>query len=293
MKLNCPIGQFRVDSDKTVKLKKTPTKIAPLYQSTEEYEQMLADYRAEISRWQAILYAGQTQSLLLIFQGMDSAGKGGAIRHVMSGINPQGCQVHSFGRPSEEELAHDYLWRSTLRLPRRGMIGIFDRSYYEEVLVVRVKPEVLASQPLPAPLVNYKGFWKDRYHDIRQFEGYLNRNGTKVVKFFLHLSPEEQRRRLVERINDPEKNWKFRLGDLDCRSRWSDFQKAYQDCLQQTSSVEAPWYIVPADDKRNARLIVSQIVLQTMQKLELKLPTPSPSLMEDLAQARKLLAEET
>ena len=293
MKLNCPIGQFRVDSDKTVKLKKTPTKIAPLYQSPEDYEQMLSEYRAEISRWQAILYAGQTQSLLLIFQGMDSAGKGGAIRHVMSGINPQGCQVHSFGRPSEEELAHDYLWRSTLRLPRRGMIGIFDRSYYEEVLVVRVKPEVLASQPLPAPLVNYKGFWKDRYHDIRQFEGYLNRNGTKVVKFFLHLSPEEQRRRLVERINDPEKNWKFRLGDLDCRSRWSDFQKAYQDCLQQTSSVEAPWYIVPADDKRNARLIVSQIVLQTMQKLELKLPTPSPSLMEDLAQARKLLAEET
>jgi PPK2 family polyphosphate:nucleotide phosphotransferase len=293
MKLNCPIGQFRVDSDKTVKLKKTPTKIAPLYQSPEDYEQMLAEYRAEISRWQAILYAGQTQSLLLIFQGMDSAGKGGAIRHVMSGINPQGCQVHSFGRPSEEELAHDYLWRSTLRLPRRGMIGIFDRSYYEEVLVVRVKPEVLASQPLPAPLVDYKGFWKDRYHDIRQFEGYLNRNGTKVVKFFLHLSPEEQRRRLVERINDPEKNWKFRLGDLDCRSRWSDFQKAYQDCLQQTSSVEAPWYIVPADDKRNARLIVSQIVLQTMQKLELKLPTPSPSLMEDLAQARKLLAEET
>ncbi|MBL8854525.1 MAG: polyphosphate kinase 2 family protein [Planctomycetaceae bacterium] len=292
MKLACPISQFRVAPDKSVKLKKTATKIDPLYTSDDDYESKLASYREEIAHWQSILYAGQQESVLLIFQGMDSAGKGGAIRHVMSGINPQGCQVHSFGRPSEEELAHDYLWRCLLRLPRRGMIGIFDRSYYEEVLVVRVKPEVLAGQNLPADLVKHKNFWKDRFHDIRQHEAYLHRNGTKIIKFFLHVSADEQRERLLARIDDPEKNWKFRLGDLDCRSHWADFQKAYQDCLEQTSTTESPWYIVPADDKRNARLIISQIILQNMQKMELQLPSASPALIQDLATARKLLQDE-
>ncbi|MDP1560937.1 MAG: polyphosphate kinase 2 family protein [Pirellulaceae bacterium] len=292
MKLDCPISQFRVAADKSVKLKKTATKIDPLYTSDQDYESKLANYREEIAHWQSVLFAGQQQSLLLIFQGMDSAGKGGAIRHVMSGINPQGCQVHSFGRPSEEELAHDYLWRCLVRLPRRGMIGIFDRSYYEEVLVVRVKPEVLAGQSLPTSLVQQKNFWKDRYNDIRHHESYLHRNGTKIVKFFLHLSADEQRKRLLARIDDPGKNWKFRLGDLDCRSHWAGFQKAYQECLEQTSTAESPWYIVPADDKRNARLVVSQVILQTMQKMDLKFPTASSGLVQDLATARKLLQDE-
>lgn len=292
MKLDCPISQFRVTTGKSLKLKKVATKIDPVYTSVEDYESKLKEYREEISHWQASLYAEQLQSLLLIFQGMDSAGKGGAIRHVMSGINPQGCQVHSFGRPSEEELDHDYMWRSTIRLPRRGMIGIFDRSYYEEVLVVRVKPEILAGQKLPEHLVKAKDFWKGRYHDICQQEAFLHRNGTKIVKFFLHVSPDEQRRRLLERIDDPEKNWKFRLGDLDCRSRWGDFQKAYQECLERTHSAEAPWYIVPADDKRTARLIVSQIILQTMQKMNIQKPVLSPALIQDLATARKQLNDE-
>jgi polyphosphate kinase 2 (PPK2 family) len=173
------------------------------------------------------------------------------------------------------------------------MIGIFDRSYYEEVLVVKVKPEVLAGQRLPNQLVNHKNFWKDRYQDIRQSEAYLHRNGTKVIKFFLHLSVDEQRRRLLERMDDPEKNWKFRLGDLDCRKHWTAFQKAYQECLEQTTTPESPWYIIPADDKRNARLIVSQAILQTMQKMDLRLPQPSPDLINDLATARKMLNDET
>lgn len=292
MKLDCPISEFRVANEEQVKLKKSETNISPLYKSKEDYEAKLAEYRTEIAHWQSLLYAGQRQALLLVFQGMDAAGKGGTIRHVMSGINPQGCHVHSFNRPSEEELAHDYLWRCTTRLPRRGMIGIFDRSYYEEVLIVKVKPEVLAGQALPEHLVNHKSFWKDRYHDIRQFESYLHRNGTTVVKFFLHMSFEEQRRRLLERINDPEKNWKFRLGDLDCRSKWAKFQKAYQDCFARTSTDDSPWYVVPADDKRNARLIVSQAILQTMRKMALVLPKPSLELLKDLATAREQLAAE-
>jgi PPK2 family polyphosphate:nucleotide phosphotransferase len=237
--------RFRVDGDKPCKLKRTPTSVPPLFTSAADYESQLADYRQQINDLQSLLYAEQQRSVLLIFQGMDTAGKGGTIRHVMSGINPQGCQVHSFGRPSEEELAHDYLWRCVRRLPRRGMIGIFDRSYYEEVLVVRVKPEVLAKQPLPPELVERKHFWTDRFADIRQFEDYLGRNGTKIIKFFLHISPEVQRLRLLARIDDPQKNWKFQLGDLDCRSYWSDFQKAYQDCLQHTTSKNAPWYVIP------------------------------------------------
>ncbi|MBL8888494.1 MAG: polyphosphate kinase 2 family protein [Planctomycetaceae bacterium] len=293
MKLDCPISKFRVANDAEVKLKKSETTIPALYKSEQDYETKLSEYRTEIAHWQSLLFAGQQQALLLVFQGMDTAGKGGTIRHVMSGINPQGCHVHSFGRPSEEELAHDYLWRCTTRLPRRGMIGIFDRSYYEEVLIVKVKPEVLAGQPLPEHLVNHKSFWKDRYHDIRQFESYLHRNGTTVVKFFLHLSPEEQRRRLLARIDDPEKSWKFRLGDLDCRSQWSKFQKAYQECFARTSTAESPWYIVPADDKRNARLIVSHVILQTMRKMNLALPEPTPELLQDLATAKEMLAAES
>ncbi len=292
MQLKGSITKFRVDSDQPLKLKKTPTSIPPLFSSTGEYRDLLAEYRTEIGHWQSILFAEQRQSLLLIFQGMDTAGKGGAIRHVMSGVNPQGCHVHSFGRPSEEELAHDYLWRCVLRLPRRGMIGIFDRSYYEEVLVVRVKPEVLASQQLPANLVNEKKLWAERFADISQFESYLARNGTKIVKFFLHVSPEEQRKRLLARIEDPEKNWKFRMGDLDCRSHWTAFQKAYQECLSETSSKHSPWYVIPADDKRNARLLVSKIIVDTLSEMNLQYPVASPAHRQDLAEAKQLLADE-
>jgi len=291
MKLDCSISQWRVVPDQSLKLKKVPTKIEPLFQSTEDYRAKLSEFRAEISEWQSLLYAARQQSLLLVFQGMDTAGKGGAIRHVMSGVNPQGCQVHSFGRPSDEELEHDFLWRCVKRLPRRGMIGIFDRSYYEEVLVVRVKPEVLATQLLPPALVQRKNFWSDRLDDIRQFETYLHRNGTKVVKFFLHVSPEEQRRRLLERIADPTKNWKFRLGDLDCRQHWQEFQRAYQDCLQHTTTKPSPWYIVPADDKRNARLIVSQVILHTLEKMRLELPSLSAAQQQDLITAKQRLED--
>jgi len=291
MKLDCPVSQWRVAPDQSVKLKKVPTKIDPLFQSSEDYRTKLSEFRAEISQWQSVLYASRQQALLLVFQGMDTAGKGGAIRHVMSGVNPQGCQVHSFGRPSDEELEHDFLWRCVQRLPRRGMIGIFDRSYYEEVLVVRVKPEVLATQLLPPALVQRKNFWSDRLHDIRQFETYLHRNGTKVVKFFLHVSPEEQRRRLLDRIADPTKNWKFQPGDLDCRRHWQGFQQAYQDCIGQTSTKQSPWYIVPADDKRNARLIVSQVILQALGKMQLELPTLTLAQQQDLFTAKQQLEE--
>lgn len=289
VKLDCPISKWRVAPDQALKLKKIPTHIEPLFQSSDDYKTKLGEFRAEISHWQSLLYAIKQEALLLVFQGMDTAGKGGAIRHVMSGVNPQGCQVHSFGRPSEEELEHDFLWRCITRLPRRGMIGIFDRSYYEEVLVVRVKPEVLATQLLPPALVQRKNFWSDRLDDIRQFETYLHRNGTKIVKFFLHVSPEEQRRRLLERIADPTKNWKFRLGDLDCRQHWHEYQQAYQDCLRHTSTKQAPWYVIPADDKRNARLIVSQVILQTLEKMALELPTLSAAQAQDLIVAKQQL----
>jgi PPK2 family polyphosphate:nucleotide phosphotransferase len=227
----------------------------------------------------------------LIFQAMDAAGKDGAIRHVMSGINPQGCQVFSFKHPSATELDHDFLWRTTQSLPERGRIGIFNRSYYEEVLIVRVHPEILRSEGLPAQSVDENDVWQGRYRSIVDLENHLHRNGTRIIKFFLHLSKDEQRRRFLERIDDPDKNWKFSLADVEERKYWKEYMKAYQECLGATSTESAPWYVVPADDKENARLIISKIVLDVFKGLNMSYPKASAKRRRELRALRKSLVK--
>ncbi len=261
---------FRVHEGQKVDLKKWPTKVNPLFESKKEYKKLLEDHIAELSERQNLLYASDSYSLLLIFQAMDAAGKDGAIKHVMSGINPQGCEVSSFKHPSAEELDHDFLWRTTRRLPARGQIGIFNRSYYEEVLIARVHPEILRAEKLPH--VDEKSIWKDRYRSIVDLEKHLHCNGTVIVKFFLHLSKEEQRKRFLARLKDPNKNWKFTVDDLHERKYWKQYMHAYEECLSATSTRQGPWYIVPADDKENARLIVSEILLETLKGLKLRVP---------------------
>jgi PPK2 family polyphosphate:nucleotide phosphotransferase len=227
-------------------------------------------------------------ALLVIFQGMDAAGKDGVIRHVMSGIDPQGCHVWSFKAPSAEELKHDFLWRTTLPLPERGRIAIFNRSYYEEVLVVRVHPELLDAQRLPP--AEPQSVWQGRYQSIVDSESHLHRNGTRIVKVFLHLSEDEQRQRFLQRADDPEKSWKLTLGDLEERKLWKQYMRAYEACLAATSTATAPWYVVPADDKKTARLIVARIVLETLQALKLTYPKPTKARQKELHTLRKLLA---
>ncbi|MGA7950450.1 MAG: ADP-polyphosphate phosphotransferase, partial [Thiobacillaceae bacterium] len=261
MKINSK--DFRVQEGAKVKLKKWPTLVKPVYQSKEQYQELLGKHVGELSTLQQLLYASNHYALLLIFQAMDAAGKDGAIKHVMSGVNPQGCQVFSFKHPSATELEHDFLWRTSQCLPERGRIGIFNRSYYEEVLIVRVHPEILQGQGLPDGLVDEKTIWQNRYRSIVDLENHLNRNGTRIIKFFLHLSEEEQRRRFLDRIDEPEKNWKFSLADIEERKFWNQYMQAYEACLSATSTETAPWYVVPADDKQNARLIVSNIILDT------------------------------
>ena len=269
--MNINSKNFRVKADEKVKLKEWPTREEPYYQSKEEYQQILIEHTQELSAQQNILYASNCDSLLLIFQGMDAAGKDGAIQHVMSGINPQGCEVYSFKQPSAEELEHDFLWRTTCRLPERGRIGIFNRSYYEEVLVVRVHPELLLNEGFPDGLID-ETIWEERYRSIVDLEKHLYRNKTRIIKFFLHLSKDEQRKRFLARIDHPEKNWKFNPADVQERSYWNNYRKAYEACLSATSTKQAPWYIVPADDKENARVIVSQIILDTLKKLRMSYP---------------------
>src|SRR5277367_3105596 len=229
-----------------------------------------------LSALQERLYADHTWSVLLIFQAMDAAGKDSAIKHVMSGVNPQGCQVFSFKHPSAEELEHDFLWNAERRLPERGHIGIFNRSYYEEVLIVRVHREILNGENLPEELVDIKHFWRDRYRSIVNLEDHLHRNGTRIVKFFLHLSKEEQKKRFLKRIDDPEKNWKFSADDIKERKYWNRYMKAYEECLDATSTGDVPWYVVPADDKENTGLIISRIVLDALQTLKMSYPKTSP-----------------
>ncbi len=284
--------QFRVRPGKKVDLRKWPTKVKPAYESKEEYKALLADHIQKLSARQNLLYAADQYALLLIFQAMDAAGKDSAIKHVMSGINPQGCQVFSFKHPSPEELDHDFLWNATRRLPERGRIGIFNRSYYEEVLIVRVHPEILAGQGLPRELVNEDTIWRDRYRSIVNLEDHLHRNGTRIVKFFLHLSKEEQRRRFLKRIDQPEKNWKFSVDDIKERDCWKQYMKAYEGCLSATSTRTAPWYVVPADDKENAQLIVSRVILDTLRELKMSYPEPSPERRRELLAIRKLLQKE-
>jgi PPK2 family polyphosphate:nucleotide phosphotransferase len=266
---------FRVQKGDKVKLNKWPTLIKPIYKLKNQYQEILEKQVGELSSQQELHYASSRYAILLIFQAMDAAGKDGIIRHVLSGINPQGCQVFSFKHPSPQELEHDFLWRTMLSLPERGRIGIFNRSYYEEVLIVRVHPEILLAENIPDSLLNKKMVWQERYHSIVDYEKHLHRNGTRIIKVFLHLSKEEQRKRFIARIDDPKKNWKFSLGDFEERKYWEQYMRIYEECLTATSSRNAPWHIVPADDKENARLIVSQIILDTFKTLKMAYPKPT------------------
>jgi PPK2 family polyphosphate:nucleotide phosphotransferase len=281
--------EFRVRLGEKVNLGEWPTRVKPFCKSKKRYQKLLGEHVEELSSLQSLHYASNRYALLLIFQGMDGAGKDGAIRHVMSGVNPQGCEVFSFKQPSAEELEHDFLWRTTRRLPERGRIGIFNRSYYEEVLVVRVHPEILRAQGLPKELRDEKTIWKERYRSIVDLEEHLHCNGTRVIKFFLHLSKDEQRKRFLERIDAPDKNWKFSLADIQEREYWKHYMRAYEDCLTATSTHEAPWFVVPADDKENARLIVSQIVLDTFQELKMTYPKTTSKRRRELKSIRQRL----
>lgn len=274
---------------RNVELKERPTLIKPFYKSKDQYKSILDRHISELSDLQNILYADNRYAILLIFQALDAAGKDGAIKHVMSGVNPQGCQVFSFKHPSPEELDHDFLWRTTRDLPQRGMIGIFNRSYYEEVLIARVHPEIIQAEQIPEDLLDSKTIWEDRYRSIRGLEKHLYCNGTRVIKFFLHLSKEEQRRRFLKRLDDPSKNWKISLADIQERRFWKDYMKAYEACLSATSASKAPWYIVPADDKENAHLIISQTIVDTLKDLKISYPQPDAQHQKELLQIRKEL----
>jgi PPK2 family polyphosphate:nucleotide phosphotransferase len=282
---------FRVREGDAVDLKKWPTIVDPVYRSKKEYQKLLSEHVARLSALQQLLYASDAHAILLIFQAMDAAGKDGAIKHVMSGVNPQGCQVFSYRHPSPTELQHDFLWRTTRDLPERGRIGIFNRSYYEEVLIVRVHPELLRGEGVPDAPPVHKTVWRERYRSIVDLERHLHDNGTRIVKFFLHLSKEEQRKRFLQRIDDPAKNWKLSLADVEERKYWKDYRKAYEECLGATSTRDVPWYIVPADDKENARLIVSRIVLDTLEGLKMTYPETSAEHRKELLSIRKQLAE--
>jgi len=283
---------FRVKEGDKVKLTDWPTLIKPLCKSKDDFATALHEHVEQLSELQSRLYAHDRYALLLIFQAMDAAGKDGAIKHVMSGINPQGCQVYSFKHPSAQDLDHDFLWRTTTCLPERGRIGIFNRSYYEEVLIVRVHPEILLAQRLPDEVMDEKTIWKRRYRSINHLESHLYRNGTRVVKVFLHLSKEEQRKRFLKRIDQPDKNWKFSEADMQERRLWDSYMEAYEDCFEATSTKHAPWYIVPADEKDNARLIISRIVLDALADLNPSYPEPSAEQRRQLQELRKQLMEE-
>jgi PPK2 family polyphosphate:nucleotide phosphotransferase len=280
--------EFRVREGEAVDLKKWPTKIDPVYKSKEHYKSLLEEHVAKLNAMQEAQYASNRYAVLVILQGMDASGKDGAVRHVMSGVNPQGCRVYSFKQPTEAELAHDFLWRTSLHLPERGRIAIFNRSYYEEVLIVRVHRDILEHEGVPDADRRHK-LWRDRYRSINDFEKHMDVNGTRIVKFFLHLSKEEQLERFLQRIDDPKKNWKFSDSDVKEREFWDDYRKAYEECLGATSTSDAPWYVVPADDKENARLIVSQIVVDTFEKLDLSYPKASPKRVRELQAIRKEL----
>jgi PPK2 family polyphosphate:nucleotide phosphotransferase len=291
MKMKINSKDFRVREGDEVNLRKWPTNVEPVYKSKEFYQKRLEEHVAQLSSLQQLLYASNRHAVLLIFQAMDAAGKDGAIKHVMSGVNPQGCQVFSFKHPSAEELEHDFLWRTTRDLPERGRIGIFNRSYYEEVLIARVHPKILRSEGLPDALLNEKIVWHDRYRSIVDLERHLHGNGTRIIKFYLHLSKEEQRKRFLERIDVPEKNWKFGIADIEERKFWKHYMKAYEECLSATSSRDAPWYVVPADDKENARLIVSQIILDTFEGLKMTYPKADAKRRQELQLIRERLAK--
>ena len=283
---------FRVKEGTKVVLKKWPTRSDRVYKDEADYASILKEHVKKLSAQQELLYASGRYAVLLIFQAMDAAGKDGVIEHVMSGVNPQGCQVYSFKHPSATELKHDFLWRTTRDLPERGKIGIFNRSYYEEVLIVRVHPKILQGEGLPDSRSGTgKTIWEERYESITGLERHLDRNGTRVIKFFLHLSKEEQRKRFLARIDAPDKNWKFSEPDIEERGYWKEYMRAYEKCLSATSTKHSPWYIVPADDKPNARLIVSKVVLDTLEDLKLAYPETTGPRRRELLKLRKELAK--
>jgi PPK2 family polyphosphate:nucleotide phosphotransferase len=289
MIMKIDIKDYQVLEGDKVHLRKWRTKVRAVYKSKAHYQKLLCEHVSQLSSLQQLLYASDRYAVLLIFQAMDAAGKDGAIRHVMSGINPQGCQVFSFTHPSPIELQHDFLWRTTRDLPERGRIGIFNRSYYEEVLIARVHPEILQSERVPNAPRDVSAVWADRYSSIVNLERHLNVNGTRIIKFYLHLSKDEQRKRFLKRIDEPEKNWKVSLADVQERKFWKHYMKAYEECLSATSTRYAPWYVVPADDKENARLIVSRIILDALEELKMAYPKSSATRRRELLSMRKRL----
>lgn len=290
--MNINPEDFLVRKGDKVNLQKWPTKIAPIYETKDQYKELLSEHVKLLSEQQQLLYASNQHAVLLIFQAMDAAGKDGVIKHVMSGVNPQGCQVFSYKHPSPAEQQHDFLWRTTRDLPERGRIGIFNRSYYEEVLIVRVHPEILQSQAVPYKLSDKKSIWDSRYHSITGLEKHLHANGTRIIKFFLHLSKEEQQKRFLERIDNPQKNWKFSQADIEERKFWKQYMVAYEQCLSATSTNNSPWYVVPADDKENTRLIVSTIILNTLNELKMNYPKTTPERERELQSIRKQLVSD-
>jgi PPK2 family polyphosphate:nucleotide phosphotransferase len=280
--------RFRVRPDKKFRLEDHDPGFTGRFESKEDGKRHLEKGLEKLRDLQEKLYAQDQWAVLLIFQAMDAAGKDSVIEHVMSGVNPQGCQVYSFKQPSSEELDHDFLWRTTRCLPERGRIGVFNRSYYEEVLVVRVHPQILAKQKLPATLVTDR-IWKERYEDIGAFERYLSRNGTVIRKFFLNVSKDEQRRRFLARLDEPEKNWKFAAADVQEREHWDEYMKGYEKMIEATTSEEAPWLVIPADHKWFTRLAVADVIVETLEGLGLHFPEVSEAQRQELQRARALL----
>jgi PPK2 family polyphosphate:nucleotide phosphotransferase len=292
MKIEALARRYRIDNPEKFRLSDIdPGDTAGLAIDKDEARAMLQESIRKLADFQEMLYAQDRWAVLAIFQAMDAAGKDSAIEHVMSGVNPQGCQVFSFKAPTSHELDHDFMWRTTIAMPERGRIGIFNRSYYEEVLVVRAHPEILAKQKLPPKLVG-KDIWKERFEDIRAFEKYQARNGTLILKFFLHVSKDEQAERFLERIDDPAKNWKFNLGDVGERKLWNDYMRYYEETIRETSRTHAPWFVVPADRKWFTRLVVASALVEAMESLDLHYPKVDDATREELKKARVLLAAE-
>lgn len=287
-------SKFAYTGDKKFDIEKAPTDVKALYDDKKEYKGLLSDFREEINELQNMMYAHNRYALLLVFQAMDAAGKDGTIKHVMTGVNPHGLQIFSFKKPSSTELDHDFLWRTNVCLPERGRIGIFNRSYYEEVLVVKVHPKILTKyQRVPQEHISdVDEVWDQRYEDIRNLEQYAHRNGIHIVKFFLHVSKEEQRQRFLARIDEPAKNWKFSEADVEERGYWDDYQAAYQDMIRATAAPHAPWYVVPADDKKNMRLIVSQVILDHLNKMDMHYPKVDDARRAELQTYREQLENE-
>ena len=284
------IDNLKVPESKKIKLKDYKTDVTDIKYSKEEAKELLKEHIEKLFEYQDKLYAYDKYALLIVFQAMDAAGKDGAIKHVMSGLNPQGTQVFSFKQPSDEELDHDYLWRVSKSLPRRGHIGIFNRSHYEDVLIVRVH-NLLDKKKVPPELID-RDIWKERYRQIKDFEKYIFENGIVPIKFFLHISKEEQRKRFLKRANDPAKNWKISQSDLKERGFWDDYQKCYEDAISATSTKESPWYIIPSDTKRYARLIVSEIILKTFETLKLEYPKPTKEQLDYIDEYKRILNSE-